>query len=61
MRVEGAEIVIAEVEEDVSIEVDPASETNAEVVVTGVEEAVETVRAGRTWRGIVRGGTSLPA
>ena len=57
----GGEIVIAEVEENVSVEVDPASETDAEVVVTGVDEVVETDRAGRAWRGIGRGGPSLPA
>ena len=64
MRVDGAEIIIAEVARDVSTEVDLASETNAEVVVTGVEETLEAVRAGN-WRvgrgGVGRGGTSLSA
>ena len=59
MRADGAEIIVAEVARDVSTEVDLASETNAEVVVTGVEETLEAVRAG-TWRvgrgGVGRGG-----
>ena len=54
MRANGAEIIVAEVARDVSTEVDLASETNAEVVVTGVEETLEAVRAG-TWR-VGRGG-----
>jgi hypothetical protein len=50
LRVDGAETCIAEGARYVSIDVDLASETNAAVVVTGVEGADEAVRAGRTWR-----------
>ena len=60
MRVEGADIFGAEDARESRTEVDPACETKAEVVVTGVEEAAVAVRAGRTC-GTWRGGPSLSA
>ena len=58
MRGEEAETFAAAVARDTSTEVVLASETNAEVVVTGVGEAVEADRAG-TWQASRSGGSSL--
>ena len=58
MRGEEAETFAAAVARDTSTEVVLASETNAEVVVTGVGEVVEAGWAG-TWQAGRRGDSSL--